>query len=1459
MSMSMKIIHAGYTKYLEESVSDSMRNLTTHGMSSYYTHEGNPPGYWMGSGLSMIGKHEGDIVGKGELFDVIERMNHPETHHKLASHISMRNADPRKPHSSSTVLGYDATFAAPKSFSVLWMIASEEQKRELDAMWKQSLSEAIGQFEHDAAYGRIGKGGVARTKLTGFTIAAYQHYTNRNGEPHYHTHAVISNLATREDGSIVALDGRTLLSVKEHINILHAQRLRSIMHENWGIEWTLTDSVSGDKTKVWEMRNMPREILEEVSTRRTHITNRLNELIEKYETTHGHTPTGRELKMLEQRAWNDTRHRKTQDTISVDTCVQRVQEIPQTRDIDASELVASQHGQDTQTYTYDHLDHTHILHLMTPLLEANLTDEAHASRSSNASENEVSQAFEHTVAANKTTFSLDHIIATAQTLTDGLNLKTVDDHVAIAHHITRECLTRFIPITPERYRIPDELVNDPRYTLTTSVGDHVSVLDMKKGTSLYASITLMDAEKNLLTLIDTTHDNGLLDRETVTDLLDQYNQQTRYPLSVDQYDAAVAALTTKRHIFSIIGAAGTGKTTTLKAMKYVIDHTLGEGHLIGSAPSTRAAEEMSESMNITCANIAAILTENTHHAVAKNIQRIEQQLSDPTVSIEEKKNLRAQLVRDRTQLAQYTIPDNSVLIVDEAGMASSTDLAKLSQLAADHNTRVIYTGDHMQLGAVGEGSGALYETYLQGKDHYAQLTTLFRFTDEHEAHITQDLRDGILSKDGTYSAIRDYRNMNRIHQSMSEDAMSEKAYSDTLTDLAHGYDVILMAADNDTVAHMNERFTLDLMAQGKVETNPALRTEFADGVSYGKGDHIITRKNTGRNITTSLGERVHNGDHWTITNVDIERQIVEVKNPQNEETARLPFWYVKQYAQGGYTSTIHLAQGATYDKARVIINTDSILNRASLYVAQTRGKTSNEIYVQLAPLADNDHANWVKTKASEQEKHGKKYWAYESTNPDPEKYYTDKDIEPTESELADAYLNQVCASTPTVLATRSRTQYNNQTHSISTLLAERQYLQNVLVEDDLIQAMTSLYSEHEIQAMKTQPGWSELITAYGKAYMIDPRQANQIITHRVKGHSDIKVSDADQHLFTTMHEGDTISVLTRSLNQISSPHHGTSRLGKYGYLTTYTPQHVTEKTPAQLHMLEQADKMLEEALDRQAAKSLSNPTAWQKVIQGKNSLPVVATRAYHTYMNLIKSVLIYRAEHSITNNFAPLGDRIKADVTPLLAAWRTNLTTQIYDYKNNQPTPPHTHRKTHMNTTTNTIYIAANPIQAQEYQEKHPHAHILTTTDSELTESLFTDTRSQENNETVTYTLITSGNREHDKEFLTNAYEHMTMQEKATATVVTRTNNQEETSPLWQALTDQMIPENLTRSNAVEYHHTIMDTIIDELPISMQTDSDQYVRHHITQIIKQHEEKQQYVQEQTQQRIQQQNYSASIE
>lgn len=57
----------------------------------------------------------------------------------------------------------------------------------------------------------------------------------------------------------------------------------------------------------------------------------------------------------------------------------------------------------------------------------------------------------------------------------------------------------------------------------------------------------------------------------------------------------------------------------------------------------------------------------------------------------------------------------------------------------------------------------------------------------------------------------------------------------------------------------------------------------------------------------------------------------------------LPTDYVADAVELGYASTLHRAQGATVDRALVLV--DESMSREGLYVGLTRGRASNEAFV----------------------------------------------------------------------------------------------------------------------------------------------------------------------------------------------------------------------------------------------------------------------------------------------------------------------------------------------------------------------------------------------------------------------------------------------------------------------------------------------------------------------------------
>ncbi|HCJ6654088.1 TPA: conjugative transfer relaxase/helicase TraI [Klebsiella oxytoca] len=154
--------------------------------------------------------------------------------------------------------GYDLTFSAPKSVSILAMLGGD--KRLIDAH-NRAVTVALNQVESLAGT-RVQKDGVSETVLTGnLIIARFNHDTSRAQEPQIHTHSVVINATQNGDKwQTLASDtvGKTgfsenLLANRIALGKIYQSALRADV-ESMGYK-----TVDAGKHGMWEMRDVPVE------------------------------------------------------------------------------------------------------------------------------------------------------------------------------------------------------------------------------------------------------------------------------------------------------------------------------------------------------------------------------------------------------------------------------------------------------------------------------------------------------------------------------------------------------------------------------------------------------------------------------------------------------------------------------------------------------------------------------------------------------------------------------------------------------------------------------------------------------------------------------------------------------------------------------------------------------------------------------------------------------------------------------------------------------------------------------------------------------------------------------------------------------------------------------------------------------------------------------------------------
>jgi conjugative relaxase-like TrwC/TraI family protein len=108
------------------------------GAEDYYAGRGESPGRWRGAGASALGLTPGGHVGRGEFLGLM-RGRHP------ADGSVLRVIGPR-----STVAGFDLTFSAPKSVSVLFAVEDHEVARALMSSHERAVDAAVEYLEREA-------------------------------------------------------------------------------------------------------------------------------------------------------------------------------------------------------------------------------------------------------------------------------------------------------------------------------------------------------------------------------------------------------------------------------------------------------------------------------------------------------------------------------------------------------------------------------------------------------------------------------------------------------------------------------------------------------------------------------------------------------------------------------------------------------------------------------------------------------------------------------------------------------------------------------------------------------------------------------------------------------------------------------------------------------------------------------------------------------------------------------------------------------------------------------------------------------------------------------------------------------------------------------------------------------------------------------------------------------------
>ncbi|WP_373120728.1 MobF family relaxase [Mycobacterium marinum] len=240
------------------------RHKAGGGLAEYYSEGETRAPVWVCVGntekaAELVGLSAADRAGGQADMDVVARW--------LDDGIAPNGATGRK-FTTRANHGFDLTFCAPKSVSLLRALGDEEvlSKAVIDAH-NSAVREALEYLHAHAGYTRVHNpvtGMKDLVRLPGLVMAAYQHETSRAGDPHLHTHVLLPNKQARADGKLVAIDSDSLWHEAKAGGIIYQTTLRRELHQSVGLEWGPIDprtgmaevaGVDGETISAWSQRS----------------------------------------------------------------------------------------------------------------------------------------------------------------------------------------------------------------------------------------------------------------------------------------------------------------------------------------------------------------------------------------------------------------------------------------------------------------------------------------------------------------------------------------------------------------------------------------------------------------------------------------------------------------------------------------------------------------------------------------------------------------------------------------------------------------------------------------------------------------------------------------------------------------------------------------------------------------------------------------------------------------------------------------------------------------------------------------------------------------------------------------------------------------------------------------------------------------------------------------------------
>jgi hypothetical protein len=376
-----------------------------------------------------------------------------------------------------------------------------------------------------------------------------------------------------------------------------------------------------------------------------------------------------------------------------------------------------------------------------------------------------------------------------------------------------------------------------------------------------------------------------------------------------------------------IAGAGMGKTTSAQFIKEIL--TAQGRQILGVAPSNKAATGLGRELGIATSSIDRLLLD--------------------------------------LQAGRQTLDRNTVVFVDEAGMAGFDVMEKLFELAAQSGAKLILTGDPEQLPAVARGNVLRKLTQMEALTSTADALMYLGRNLADWNRISRQKQDWAKQASMYFSqgfvgeGLREYESRNCVHGAMTATHLGEDIAQAYLQDPAIPAQKLILATTNAQVKALNAVVRDRLKAAGKLHGAWKLPDT---GMELSLGDRLVfkerqpieenttqeTKRKDANTAKPALRANIAKNEFATVMAISRKPDgsldlLCQLDTPKDDGAPNLV--RLNSRAMGeidhAFATTVHRSQGMTVDSVFAVPGT--FLSKELFYVMATRHRERLHIHM----------------------------------------------------------------------------------------------------------------------------------------------------------------------------------------------------------------------------------------------------------------------------------------------------------------------------------------------------------------------------------------------------------------------------------------------------------------------------------------------------------------------------------